>query len=346
MNSKTVIKKVLEFDNPDRIGIDFLDGSFRDMKHVELSIPKKEEHTWQKPEYFKSRYPQYIDFDGFLHLDEYNNLWGRMTHDTTGGGEVLEGALESWDDLGSYKIPDIDDEKRFAKAHLSVEPYKERFILGALPGCTFAIMRNIRKMENFLEDVILEEENVLKLQDMVTDKLVNMVDLYGSMKCVDGIFFCEDWGTQDRLLISPNMWRKIFKPAYKRVCKTARANNLKVLMHSCGYIYEIIDDLLDAGVDALQLDQPTLMGMERLAEKISGKATLYSPVDIQAILPTGNKQLIEQSAQQMVDLFHKNGGLIAKDYGDYNTLRVKDEWAGWARSKFFEIGGNDPRKIK
>ena len=115
-------------------------------------------------------------------------------------------------------------------------------------------------------------------------------------------------------------------------------------MHSCGYIYEILDDLLDAGVDVFQLDQPTLMGIDRLADKISNKATLFSPVDIQAILPTGNKELIEKGAQQMVDYFYKKGGLIAKDYGDYNTLHIKNEWAGWARNKFFEIGGIDPRK--
>jgi hypothetical protein len=46
----------------------------------------------------------------------------------------------------------------------------------------------------------------------------------------------------------------------------------------------------------------------------------------------------------MVDYFYKKGGLIAKDYGDYNTLHIKNEWAGWARNKFFEIGGIDPRK--
>ena len=344
MISKTVIKKVLEFDNPGRIGFDFFDGSFRDFKYVELNIPVKEHNKWQKPAYFADMYPEYRDFDGTLRLDEYGNLWGRMAHDTTGGGEVLEGALKSWEDLDSYKLPDIDDEKRFFNAHLSVEPYKERFILGPIPGCTFAIMRNIRKMEYFLEDLILEEDNVLKLQDMVITKLVNMVDMFGAMKCVNGIFFCEDWGIQDRLLVSPVMWRKIFKPAYVKLCNAAHRNNLKVFMHSCGYIYEILDDLMEAGVDAFQLDQPTLMGIERLAEKIGGKATLFSPVDIQAILPTGNRQLIRDSATQMVDLFYKNGGLIVKDYGDYNTLRIKDEWAGWARERFFEIGGFDPGK--
>ncbi len=338
MLPKTIIKKVIEFDSPPRLGFDFLDGSVRDFKHVELKNPRKEEYLWQTPDYFAHLYPQYKDFQGHLHLDEYNNLWGRMWHDTTGGGEVLEGGLASWDDLDSYVVPNIDDEERFSNAWTSVEPYKDRFIFGPLPGCTFAIIRNIRKMENFLEDLILEEENVLKLQDMVLQKVLNMVEIYGSLGFVDGLFFCEDWGTQDRLLISPTLWRKIFKPAYTKLVNTAHKNNLKVVMHSCGYIYEILDDLVEIGVDVLQLDQPTLMGMETLAEKIAGKATLYSPVDIQRVLPTADKEIIEKSAEDMVRLFHKNGGLIVKDYGDYNTLHIEDKWADWGRKKFFEIG--------
>jgi hypothetical protein len=342
MISKTVIKKVLEFDDPGRIGFDFYNDSFRDMKFVECEVIKKEEYSWQEPSFFKERFPQYHDFDGFMHLDEFGTLWGKMRHDKTGGGEVLKGVLTSWDELASYRLPDIDDEARFKDAPLSVVPYKNRFILGSLPGNTFSLMRKMRKMELFLEDLILETDNVLKLQDMVLEKLLNIVEIYGHMKCVDGIFFCEDWGTQDRLLISPKMWREIFKPAFIKLCDTAHKYGMKVFMHSCGYIYEILDDLMEVGIDALQLDQPTLMGIEKLADKIAGKVTLHSPVDIQRILPTGNKELIEKSACDMVRLFHRNGGLIVKDYGDYTTLHVQYEWAEWMRQKFFDIGG-DPR---
>ncbi|WP_026487377.1 uroporphyrinogen decarboxylase/cobalamine-independent methonine synthase family protein [Caldanaerobius polysaccharolyticus] len=103
----------------------------------------------------------------------------------------------------------------------------------------FAIMRYLRRMENFFVDIMLNEEEVLKLNEMVVDMLAKMIDIYGEIGA-DGIGFAEDWGTQEALLINPKTWRKLFKPSFKY--------------------------LIEVGVDALQLDQPELMGVERLAE--------------------------------------------------------------------------------
>jgi hypothetical protein len=77
---------------------------------------------------------------------------------------------------------------------------------------------------------------------------------------------------------------------------------MKVLMHSCGQNWAIVPDLLDAGVDVFQFDQPTLYDMPRLAALFrERKAALWSPVDIQKILPTGDRALIEAGANRMID---------------------------------------------
>ena len=68
-------------------------------------------------------------------------------------------------------------------------------------------------MEYFLADLLLNQEEVLQLNKMVVNELIKIIDNY-SMLGMDGIFFCEDWGTQDRLLISPSLWRQIFKPDF------------------------------------------------------------------------------------------------------------------------------------
>jgi len=66
--------------------------------------------------------------------------------------------------------------------------------------------------------------------------------------------FCEDWGTQDRLLVSPTMWAHAVQAFYKALVDRAHSQNLRVIMHSCGYIYDIIEDLIEVGIDCLQLD--------------------------------------------------------------------------------------------
>lgn len=65
---------------------------------------------------------------------------------------------------------------------------------------------------------------------------------------IDALMFMDDWGTQGSLLISPAMWREIFKPLYGEYVEIARSKNKKIFMHSDGYILDIIPDLIELGL--------------------------------------------------------------------------------------------------
>ncbi|GAI46819.1 unnamed protein product, partial [marine sediment metagenome] len=97
-------------------------------------------------------------------------------------------------------------------------------------------------------------------------------------------------------------------------------------------------DLAEVGVNCFQFDQPALYGLERLAEKLQNlKVCLYSPVDIQRVLPTGNRTLIIDEAQGMVRLFYgEHGGFIAKNYSDLKGIGVNPEWDQWAYESFLK----------
>jgi uroporphyrinogen-III decarboxylase len=192
-------------------------------------------------------------------------------------------------------------------------------------------------MEVYLQDLILERDNVDKLHEKIVSLLEKLIKGFADIGA-DGIFFCEDWGLQDRLLVSPQIWREVFKPVYTRLCKAAHDSGLQVIMHSCGYNWEILDDLALAGVDCFQFDQPELYGLERLSKKLKDlKVCLFSPVDIQKIMPTGNKDLIVTEANKMIDLFHNTGvGFIAKNYIDLKGIGVNPEWDMWAYEAFLE----------
>jgi uroporphyrinogen-III decarboxylase len=193
-------------------------------------------------------------------------------------------------------------------------------------------------MEIYLQDLILEPVYVLQLHDIVTSMLKGVIQCFAQAGA-DAIYFCEDWGIQDRLLISPEMWRQIYKPIYKELCDTAHKYNLAVLMHSCGYIWEILDDLAEVGINAFQFDQPALYGLKKLADKCRKlKVCLWSPIDIQSVLPTGNREIIEKEAEMMVQVFGRNnGGFIAKNYNDLHGIGVKPEWDQWGYVKFKQI---------
>jgi uroporphyrinogen-III decarboxylase len=187
-------------------------------------------------------------------------------------------------------------------------------------------------MENYFQDLVWERPNIDRLHASVTDLLLIMV-LEWADAGADAVMFCEDWGLQNRLLVSPRMWRDVFKPIYACLCGTARSDGLHVIMHSCGCVWDILDDLAEVGVSAMQFDQPALYGLDRLAAKLREVGMcLYAPVDIQQVMPTGDRMRIEAEARRMVDLF--SHGFIATNYGDLRGIGVEPEWDNWAYEVF------------
>jgi uroporphyrinogen-III decarboxylase len=155
----------------------------------------------------------------------------------------------------------------------------------------------------------------------------------------DGVFFCEDWGTQDRLLVSPALWRDLFKPGFHDIVAEARRLGVSVWMHSCGCITDIIEDLIEVGIAVLQFDQPALHGIEDLSRRFGGRVAFWTPVDIQRTLQTGDRAAIRGEAKLLCEkLGSFGGGFIAKNYGDLHGIGVPDEWHQWAYEAFLEFG--------
>ena len=322
MTPREIIKRNLTLGGPERIGMNFDGDRMNDFCGAGIGPSE----TWKQRRWVEGN-AEYYD-------DEWGNVWFRI-QGMSQVGEIHDAAIKDWADLKEYQLPDMANPKRFEEARKIFSEETQRYRFGGLPGFTFAVCRYLRKMEIYFQDLLLERDHIDELHDRVASLLEAIIRQLADAGA-DGIFFCEDWGTQQRLLVSPAMWRDIFKPLFKRLCGTAHQCGLDVIMHSCGYIWEIIDDLAEVGVNALQFDQPGLYGLARLADKLQTlNVCLYSPVDIQRIMPTGDRQRIEAEAEKMLTLFAGDrGGLIAKNYPDLHGIGVKPEWDQWAYDVF------------
>ncbi|OQA00522.1 MAG: methylcobalamin:coenzyme M methyltransferase [Planctomycetes bacterium ADurb.Bin401] len=331
MNSRRIIENTIRFEKPSRIGMFYwLSNNTWDSDIVIGKVI----HPLSKR---NIRIEESLEF----WEDEWNNLWARVVTDKTTKGEIRKGAIEHWDMLKNYNLPDFQDTSLYEGIRDMFAANPDKYKLGSLPGFCFSIVRKLRGLENFLMDIKLEADNVIRLMHLVEILLESVIVKYAEIGA-DGIFFCEDWGTQERLLISPADWVLFFKPVFQRLCMVAEKHKLSVWMHSCGYIYDIIPHLIEAGVDVLQLDQPELMGLEKLAN-YRGKVTFWSPCDIQKVLPTGDRGLIEKSISAMFEnLSTPAGGLIAKSYGgsaaDLCSIGTNPADSDFAHDCFFRYG--------
>jgi hypothetical protein len=332
MTSREVIRRHLEFACPDRIGLSFGEGRADDFCQVGLDPAPH----WRERRWTEGRQEFYTD--------EWGNIWFRMA-DMGKGGEIYRPALAEWDQLREYRLPDMAAPERYRTAQETFAAEQRRYRLGFLPGFPFAICRYLRKIENYFKDLLLERERVDELNDRVAALLEAMIARYAEAGA-DGVLFCEDWGTQERLLVSPSMWREIFKPLFRRLCAAAHKRGLHVLMHSCGCVRDILGDLAEIGVNCMQFDQPALYGLDSLAARLQGlKLCLFSPVDIQRVLPSGDRARIVAEARRMAELFNgRQGGFIATTYGDLKGIGVRPEWERWAYDEFLASAGGEPGK--
>ena len=264
--------------------------------------------------------------------DEWHNVWKCLPNTTR--GEVIEGVIKDWSEIEFYEMPRIDLPVRYNRAREAFAASPDSYHLGSLPGFPFAIMRYMRRVEVFLADVLLYPDEVNALQRKVVDMLKRCLDQW-AMTQADGVMFAEDWGTQDRLLVSPKTWHEMFEWGFREIVGHANDLGVDVWMHSCGYIRDIIPSLVDIGVKVLQLDQPTLSDLHFLAETCQGKTAIWSPVDIQRDLPTGNETHIRAKARELIDILGSHGGgFICGYYGDPKSLGVEPEWQMWAVDEF------------
>lgn len=274
-----------------------------------------------------------------FYTDEWGNVWSRMV----GGcekGEIHQAALEDWSQLDTLAWPEGDSPRLVELMKAYFAPHPDQCKLLGLGGFwVFEAARYLRKMEVYFLDMALYPDELNRLHARIAEVCEGRIRS-AAKAGADGIFIFEDLGTQRGLLFSPDMFRAYFKALYTRLMGVAHELGLKVFMHSCGYNWELLDDLMDCGVDCFQFDQPALYDMEALAAKMRQRGVaLWSPVDIQKVLPTGDKAFIEAETERLYRLFE--GGLILKQYGDLPGIGVKPEWDQWAYDKIVRLIGGE-----
>lgn len=314
MTSREIIAANLRCECDLRPGLTFDGGRHCDVQYAGPGASP----TWQPR--------RWTEGDREFYDDEWGNVWYHKVGGTR--GEVHQPAIADWSQLEGYQPPDYADPARWAGMAAAFAQPSDRFRLACIGGWVFDNARYLRKMAVYFLDMAAEPELLRRLNDLVAG--VYETKIHWAARCgADGVMIGEDLGTQTGLLFSPAMFRGFFKPTYIRLMGLAHDYGLPVLMHSCGNNAELIEDLCDCGVDAFQFDQPAVYDLPALATQLRRrKRCLWSPTDIQKVLPTGDRDLIVAETRRMFDLFA--GGLIHKNYPDLRGIGVAPEWDEWA----------------
>lgn len=147
---------------------------------------------------------------------------------------------------------------------------------------------------------------------------------------VDAIGIMDDWGMQSGMIVEPAFFRQYFKPLYMQYTEIAKHYGKYVFMHSDGNISEIIPDLIETGIDAIN-SQLFCMNIEELGSKFRGKITFWGEIDRQNLLPNGTRKEVEAAVNRVFKNLYSAGGIIGQcEFGPgakpENVFHVFESW--------------------
>lgn len=236
---------------------------------------------------------------GETRVDRWGARWGRASDDTE--GYVVEHPLADWKAFKDYRFPEPlwDDFERIGRA--IEKAGGERYVL-VDGGTLFQLMWRLRGMENTLIDLMDDRAEIYALRDRILNLwILPRIERWGEIG-VDGIFFRDDWGTQRRLMIKPSLWRSSFKSSYKKIVDAAHEVGALFHFHTDGVVREIIPDLIEIGVDVVNI-QGALMGIQHLGKEIGGKVCVEGDLDRQFILPDGTVEEVIAHVREYIEAF-------------------------------------------
>ena len=330
MTSKERVIKALKFDKPDRVPRDMweLPGANIYQPGSTDKIREQFEIDFINPPVNRPKLPHMKggQFEPGIYIDE----WGCEFCNLQRGimGEIKNPLLKNWSDLDKVKAPvellgkGMEEARTFYKS-------TDKFTLGLVTSI-FERMQYIRGTQNLMMDIASQPPELFELQDIIFQFYLSETKIWCKSD-VDGIVFTDDWGSQNSLLINPKMWCKLFKPLYKQFVEIVHNAGKFAFMHSDGYIFDIYEDLIDIGMDAIN-SQLFCMPIEEIGKNFAGKITFWGEIDRQHLLPHGTEREIRQAVRRVWEnLSYNGGGVIGQfEYGletkPENAMAVFDEW--------------------
>jgi hypothetical protein len=311
MTSRALVKATLEFASPPRIPrqlwlLPWASARYPDeLRQIQQTFP---DDIITSPPFYRTPPKTVGDmYAPGIYVDE----WGCRFENVEPGiiGIVRKPLLEDWQDADIVKIPeellsvDVEQVNAFCRS-------SDKFVLSGCGPRPFEQLQFIRTTENLLLDLARQPAELFVLLEHMHRFYCKQLELWAGSE-VDALTFLDDWGMQNSMLISPAMWRKLFKPLYRDYVEIAHAHGKYAFMHSDGYILDILPDLIEIGLDAVNA-QIFCMGVEKLGERCKGKITFWGEIDRQYLLPYGSAEEVVTAVKSVHAALYEHGGVIAQ----------------------------------
>ena len=251
----------------------------------------------------------------------FTDDWGvqfRIDHYTTPYGPGVYANIDhsplsdEEPDLSGYAPPDPNDPIRCEWIERAVREFGDEYFIAANVTCTiFELAWALRGFENLLMDLLVDPDLAEQIIDMPF-QYNRQVARKAAAVGADMVWLGDDWGSETSLLVNPDLWRRVFKPRYAEICSDIKAANpdCKIAFHSDGNVMELIDDLIDVGVDVLNPIQTECLDTAELQRRFGDRLCFWGGMSVQSVLPHGTPEQIRAEYERLKSTIGQGGGWI------------------------------------
>lgn len=252
--------------------------------------------------------PEYTDEWGVIwKCIEYSTRFGKGIYTEPFGHPLSEDAA-----IDKYKAPDPHRPELYMEAARVVREFKDEYwIVGVCPTTIFESAWALRGYDLLLMDFLSDPDLAERILDFTYCYHLVAAQKLAELG-VDMVWLGDDVGSQNSMLISPDTWRRFFKPRMANLIAALKRVNpqVKVAYHSDGFIYPIISELGEIGIDVLNPIQPAAMDPQKLKQDFGDKLCFWGSMDLQNTLPYGTTSEVRREVTTRLNTLGKGGGLI------------------------------------
>ncbi len=242
-----------------------------------------------------------------IYRDSFGVIWDRSIDKDIGN---VKGFLLPGPTLDNYTFPDPHNPELFDDIEPSIDKHPDMFRLFQIGLSLFERAWTMRGMENLMIDFLAHPEFIHELLTAIAD--YNIAQIEKALEYdIDGVHFGDDWGQQHGLIMGPDIWKDFIKPQLARMYKKVRDSGKYVMIHSCGDVDELLDDLIEIGVTCFNPFQPEVMDVEVILNQYRGRLNFYGGLSTQKTLPYGTTDEVREESSRLLELGKKGSFIFA-----------------------------------
>jgi uroporphyrinogen decarboxylase len=239
--------------------------------------------------------------------DVFGVVWDRSVDKDIGD---VQGYVLPKPALKGYDFPDPLDPRFFADIPARLDRFADRFRVFQICFSLYERAWTMRGWGNLMTDFYDHAAFVHELFNAIAD--YNIAQVTEALRYdVDAIYFGDDWGMQRGLQMGPAIWHEFIYPVLKRMYGVVRKAGKYVMIHSCGDVDELFDDLVEIGLNCFNPFQPEVMDVDALLPRYHRRLAFYGGLSTQRTLPYGSVEDVRDATRHLLDLGREGGYIFA-----------------------------------